>query len=150
MPRLVDDREYFAEPLAWNDYCDAVHRGIDTEIHWYRERYEQLVHERIQRTLREWNEQNANARRTPVEIILAPPRRLTSAAVARMITHGLYAALLPVSAVLCAITPLWAICIVAPLVIYIWWLVTGETIRAADQLDDHPIPPARLLSEGPR
>ena len=83
-------------------------------------------------------------------IELPAPRRITSTDVANLTSHCPAAALLTGSAILCATSPLWWLCVAAPLVIYIWWLVTSATIQAAALLDDHPIPPARLLSEGPR
>ncbi len=90
------------------------------------------------------------ASREPVAITLAPPRRVTSTAIAKVINPGLFAFMLTASAMLCESIATWALCVGAIPMVYIWWLVTGATIRAAALLDEHPIPPARVLSEGPR
>jgi len=151
MPRLHGYRDpgWFDESEAWNRYCAAIQRRASASVtQWYRDRYERVVHERIRFAVEEW--ELAAASSEPVAITLAPPRRVTSTVVAKMSSHGLFAFLITASAMLFASTPMWALCVAAPLVIYIWWLVTGATINAAFQLDEQPIPPARVLSEGPR
>lgn len=82
-------------------------------------------------------------------IALAPPR-VTSTVEVTLGSRGAFAAALTGTAILFATTPLWGLCIAAPLLIYIWWHLTRATIRAAATLDDHTIPPARVLSEGPK
>ncbi len=152
MPRLHGYRDpgWFSESEAWNRYCAAINRGAsDVLIQRYRDRYERVVAARArfrdeQRKWAEWPRQN------PVAITLAPPRRVTSTAIAKVINPGLFAFMLTASAMLCESIETWALCVGALPVVYIWWLVTGATIRAAAQFDDHPIPPARVLSEGPR
>jgi hypothetical protein len=153
MPRLQSYRDpgWFSESEAWNRYCAAINRGAsDVVIQRYRDRYERVVAARArfrdeQRKWAEWPRAN------PVAIVLAPPRLVTSTAIAKMSLHGMVALWLTAISMLSASLPMLAVGgIVAPLLIYIWWRVTGATIRVAAQFDEHPIPPARVLSEGPR
>ncbi len=149
---MTRDPHWFAASLAWNDYTAALHRGAsDADIRWYRERYERVRAARWEFWWRVAAKPGtAAAGDGDTAIVLAQPRRVTSSSITKMGSHGLFAFLLTATAMLGSATPAWAMCAAAPLVIYIWWLLTGATIRAAAQFDEHPIPPARVLSEGPR
>lgn len=152
MPRLHGYRDpgWREESKDWDRYCAAINRGAsDVVIHRYRDRYERVIkdrerhHDEERKWKEEWNQ--------PVAIVLAPPRRVTSTAIAKMSLHGMVALWLTAISMLLTSLPMLAVGgIVAPLLIYIWWRVTGATIRVAAQFDEHPIPPARVLSEGPR
>jgi len=150
MPRLHGYRDpgWSEESKAWDRYCAAINRGApDRIIQRYRDSYELVVQERIRFAEEKWK---MDKWWWPVEIVLAPPRRVTSTVIAKVINPGLFAFMLTASAMLCESITTWAMCVGALPMVYIWWLITGATIRAAAQLDEHPIPPARVLSEGPR
>jgi hypothetical protein len=159
---MTRDPHWFAASLAWNDYTDALRRGAsDDDIRWYRERYERVraarwefwwraaakpgTAERLHAAAR-----SLSAGSDDTALVLAQPRRVTSTAIAKVFAR-IAAGLIPAFAVLGALPTVWAIGVAAaPILIYVWWMVTEATIRAADELDEHQIPPARVLSEGPR
>lgn len=122
-------------------------------LHGYRDFAEQLREESLRR-LRDTegpllDALRRAASREPVAITLASPRRVTSTAIAKVINPRLFAFLLT-EWVFGFSASVWSLCIAAPILIFVWWRVTGDTILAAAKLDEHPIPPARVLSEGPR
>ncbi len=123
-------------------------------LHGYRDSAEQRREESLRR-LRDTEGPLLEALRRaaslkPEAIVLSPPRRVTSTAIAKVGGHGVFAFTITAISMLVAFAPMLVLCAAAPLLIYVWWLVTSETIQAAARLDEHPIPPARVLSEGPR